>query len=1164
MRSPNFSRREILSFGLMAAAGLGGLAIFIRFYDLAFPAASINMTVGRKEALQRSERFLRRQGFDLSGYRRAEGFHCDESDKEYLEKEIGLKRANQLMRDEVRVWHWHCRWFRPLHKEEFWVGLSPDGHLVGFGHTVEESTRGASLSPAMARTLAEQFLRKQQGLNLSDYRLMDGHSEKRPHRVDHDFVWERKGFKAKEATFRIWVTIQGAEVAGYAEFLKIPEAWQRAEARKSSRRGLLMSVASFCAGLLGLATFIVLLFKVRERQVRLRFGLAVGLVLATLVAISKANGLPMSWLDYRTTEPQGAFLGQYAISILMGLIGTVFMVLALALPAEALAREVFPEKLPISHIFTKRFWSSKEVFTASFIGCCLAGLMGAYATLFYIIGYRFGVWAPLEVRYSDILATPLPWIYPLTIGMSAAVFEELLFRLFAISLLLRLLKRRWLAIMLPAILWAFLHSNYPQEPIYIRGIEISVVGIVEGLLFLRFGFLCPFIAHYAYDALSVSMILLQTHQPYLQISGAVVVALMLAPLLPGALVLLRRGSLATTEAILAGQPEIPERTAEDIPAGPSSTPVYETFTPLSRSRYWVLGASAASALLLCIFQPVKERFGDFVQVTVNRKQAQAIADDYLQSKGIAVGRFHRVTTFNNGLQGEAIDYLYQRVGSRRLNELCRDRLRPGAYWRTRYFIPLQEEGYWVTVSANGVPFGYTHALEEKAAGARLTHLEARRRAEAYLRREKRMNLDHYRLVEDSTQKREKRTDHYFTWEDKTTKIGEGTFRLYLTVQGDEVMNFTNFLKVPERWQRERQERGLKDTIINGVFGIAGLAFFIYCVVLFTRAFARREINWRLTLPISAGVALLSLLIKLNELPDLWSGYSTSTPPSIFITRALIGYCTLPVGMFLCTCAMLGLGESLFRHAYPRRRPLPHWLGETWVPPAEEEEEPEPSRLPVNRARLKRAIWGEALVIACLVSLAVVLFVHVNQGNGDSFDWLSPHKSVRDHAPTAHVVGGYTSFCPAGGTMLNALAGTVFLSAILMGAVGLYRRVLKRPRWLFLFVTVMALLGAGSEAGDWLDFAKTACAALLGLGIVGLGIWAGIRWILRDNLAAYASVLFMSSLLGSAVDMLSVPNAAVRANGVALLGLFCLLSAVGVWLLVKMPVGPEDGANQRPV
>ena len=76
-------------------------------------------------------------------------------------------------------------------------------------------------------------------------------------------------------------------------------------------------------------------------------------------------------------------------------------------------------------------------------------------------------------------------------------------------------KSRFLAVVLPAFVWGFLHSNYPQEPAYIRGIEVGLIGIVAGLVMLRWGIWATLIWHYTVDAFLISTSLLRSHGAYL-------------------------------------------------------------------------------------------------------------------------------------------------------------------------------------------------------------------------------------------------------------------------------------------------------------------------------------------------------------------------------------------------------------------------------------------------------------------------------------------------------------------------------------------------------------------------------------------------------------------------------------------------------------------------
>ena len=111
--------------------------------------------------------------------------------------------------------------------------------------------------------------------------------------------------------------------------------------------------------------------------------------------------------------------------------------------------------------------------------------------------------------YTDVLSTHFPWLYPLTIGVYAATSEEFLFRLFAIPFLMRLTRSRVLAVVLPAFFWGFLHSTYPQQPGYIRGIEVGLIGIVAGVVMLRYGILATLVWHYTVDAALISLFLLR-------------------------------------------------------------------------------------------------------------------------------------------------------------------------------------------------------------------------------------------------------------------------------------------------------------------------------------------------------------------------------------------------------------------------------------------------------------------------------------------------------------------------------------------------------------------------------------------------------------------------------------------------------------------------------
>ena len=138
---------------------------------------------------------------------------------------------------------------------------------------------------------------------------------------------------------------------------------------------------------------------------------------------------------------------------------------------------------------------------------------------------------PAEGPHSDIFNFTLPFLTPLTISVIAAVSEEVTYRLFGISLIKRYLKSTVLALLIPAAIWAFAHSTYPVFPAYIRGIELTIGGVIFGIAYLRLGIVTCIVAHFVLDAVLIGMPLLTSGNTTYIVSGAVVMALGLVPAL---------------------------------------------------------------------------------------------------------------------------------------------------------------------------------------------------------------------------------------------------------------------------------------------------------------------------------------------------------------------------------------------------------------------------------------------------------------------------------------------------------------------------------------------------------------------------------------------------------------------------------------------------------
>ena len=211
-------------------AGLLGAGVAYKYFFQAFPEASVEFKVPRADALEQAKQFAAAQGAQLGGYDSSIVFDVDDTAKTYLEREVGLEQANQMMANDVHIWYWQTRFFRPLQKEEFDVRVDPAGGIVGYSHELEETAPGARLERPAAQAVAESFLRDTLHVDLSRYEFREEEANftERPNRRDWSFSWERRGFRAKDAPYRLNVTLAGDRVNGYR---RISESSRSVDAR---------------------------------------------------------------------------------------------------------------------------------------------------------------------------------------------------------------------------------------------------------------------------------------------------------------------------------------------------------------------------------------------------------------------------------------------------------------------------------------------------------------------------------------------------------------------------------------------------------------------------------------------------------------------------------------------------------------------------------------------------------------------------------------------------------------------------------------------------------------------------------------------------------------------------------------------------------------------
>jgi membrane protease YdiL (CAAX protease family) len=1097
-------------------AGLLGAGVAYKYFFQAFPEASVEFKVPRAAALERAQQFAISQGAQLDGYQSTIIFQVDDNAKTYLEREVGLKQANQVMTNDVHIWYWQTRFFRPLQKEEFDVRVDPAGVIVGYEHVLAESAAGARLERAAAQTIAESFLRDVLHADLSLYDFREANSNDLPNRRDWSFSWERRGFRAKDAPYRLNVVIAGDGVREYSEFLKVPEAWQRGYDRLRSSNNFIEYIALIpYAFFLGGCLYVILSLG-RRGLLEWRMGLVLGAFLTALYFIMTMNQWPLERAAYDTNTPYSGFLlGQLGQAALISIVSALLVVIAIV-PGEPLYRVSEPARIRLGTGLQFAGMRTKEFFTANVIGICLAAAHIGYITVFYIVTRHFGAWAPRDLNYTDVVSTWLPWVYPLTIGIYAATSEEFLFRLFAIPFLLRTTKSKVLAVVLPAFAWGFLHSNYPQEPAYIRGLEVGLIGIVAGLVMLRWGIWATLTWHYTVDAFLISTSLLRSEGIYLRVSGAIVGGAALIPLAIAACSYFSRGGFEVDPNLLNSAKPLARSEAEALPgtaAGSAASPAYAPMTSRALGVLMVCGV-----LGVALAAGVKrEEIGDFVRFQVNASQATNRANQVLRDHKVDPGIYQQAATVTYTFDPYINEYLRRTIGIAAANRLYRDEV-PSAFWTVRYFRDSQKEEYMVWLRTDGSFHSLHHTLDEKAPGANLAREEALARAEDYLRRQKQVDLSAWNLVEPTTDKKPARTDHTFIWEQKSAidavpaqgvaNVGAHV-RMQLQVLGDEVSGYRVFIKIPEAW-RDAESR-ITAAQIAQTFGITllFLAAGITVIVVAVRSLKDRQIAqvpWRRLTKWSLIVLLAAVLAFLDKTPQLLSAYLTTMPlhayyAILFISMLFIT-AVYAAGLFL----LLGLAWFFIERAFGSGR-VPEWFG------------------------MRREYYRDALCIAMFGTAAIAGIARLSE--------LFP--LVR-HRLGASVPENLDLLSPAVGVMAAGILRSFLITGMVAIAVALIAQYI-RSRWERVALVILVAMLFATNAATRGTFLQETAFQL----VVFSTAWLAVKHAFRFNMLGYFLLAAMTALIPDAAELVRQPNAFFRGNAYAV---FAFAAALLAWPLVS--------------
>lgn len=1107
------TRRDLLFIAVCLGVAAVSAGVVLRYFSTAFPETVIDFRYDRNSSRALAERIAVTSGLQLDGMHHAVRFDSDDQTRIFLERSLGLEETNRVLASEVRVWHWRHRWFRPLEREEVSVDVAPGGQITGYRHVIPEE-RALPSSRIPPQSLAAGFLASA-GVDIRSLQLVEQSQRRLPRRTQFLFTWESRSVRPAGAPYRFAVTVDGNLVSSYSQALEVPEAWSRSYRELRSKNAAAGAFDRVLLGATMIAALLVFVARLRRGDLQLRFLAGLGIASVLLVGGVAINSIPSELAFYDTTASWGAFLGQLGLVTIVQCFGVAMMLIVVCGAGESLYRERLPRQLAIPRLWSPRALRSRKVFLGLVLGYSLVPLFMAYQVIFYLTAHRFGAWSPAEVPYDDILNSALPWFAVLFAGFFPAFSEEFLSRAFSIPLYQRLVRSRWTAIVIAGLVWGFGHADYPNQPFWIRGVEVGLAGIAAGVLMDRFGLLPLLVWHYTIDAVYTAALLFTSGNPYYIVTAAFASLVFALPLAAAVVLYVRHHGFAPDDDLTNAALPTPPLPPLDEPA-PAAPAVLPPAIPVTRRRLIICAAAVAIGVLAFLLRPPSPL--DAIDYRMTATAAKNLAAAHVGRTGLQYVAAVRVEGFRSwdpdspreegGAPGgfdevAAAHLLRQGLPVEGLVDLFTGGVE-AATWMVRFFTPMTKQELFVEVDPRSARvIGYHKYQDERRPGMNLPQAAAiqiaRRSFVTYG-----LDAAGFELKESLTFLQPNRRDWLFHFQEQLPVAADTWRRVTVRVAGAEVTQFNKTIHIPESVRRAADEQTLLNVILF-TLKIAGIVALVAITVTGLVVASRmNRLPWRRALRWTLVLSLVPIAGFAARYEAMLFGYATASAWEAFRVSLLTAFLReVGIQAGILFLAIAGL-EAVIPHA------LDGWKRE---------------------ARFR---FGRSAVVAAVTAIATL--VAADAAGGWMTQLVPAAASVDFSVPEA--VGWTLPGVIALGQA--ALAAVAFPAMIALYTAGLRRRAAATITVAALFCAFLDPLASGGL--ETILMASRAAAAAAMLWILG-------RHVLGTNPLAWPSAAFMAAALSSADVLFSNRRPDLLANGLLVLA---VLAIVLWWLAAASP------------
>ena len=735
--------------------------------------------------------------------------------------------------------------------------------------------------------------------------------------------------KSPQASHRISIDVRGSEVAGYHEWIKLPETWKREYTTLRSYNWLLTSIGSSLLNMTFILIFILVLIRASKRDVRWKTAFSYGLVLAILFALNALNQFPitLTWVDSSQSLITLLFSKVIWDIILLSLMRGLILGVMIA-GAEVFYRDQYPDQVAFRNIFSAAGLKTKYFFKSVILGLTLTAIFFGYQTLFYLITNELGGWSPREVPDINSLGTYIPWVGVLLWGLWPAVSEEGLSRLFSIPFLQKYTKSTVFAVFVSSLIWGLAHAGYPAQPFYIRVVEVGLGGVFISIIFLRFGILPAIIWHFTIDAIYGAMILLRSDDAYMFTSGILCAGFFFLPLAYSLISYFKNGGFISSDPLVnALDTELPPEKEKEVKELDEAK-IKSGYKPLSINRKKIGIIIAALSILLTIIISKDNELDGLIDINITRNEAYSIAVEFLNNNDIDISDFkHTINDRKDILnwnRGVATGWLG--VGSRNLivskyiiDHSNKDSLNntseiiKNVYtkhdtpyeWAVRFYKPGIEKEFRVDIDMrNGSVSEYAYTLADTAYVPSIDSDLAQILAENELEEKWGFNKTLYSVKEINSEEKENRTDHKIIFQSEEF-IGKARYLYTATIQGNRLGNVQKDIWLPEEWKRDYDKPTLFSNI--SIF-FSVLIYIIFSILIFYTLFKMLKTapEWKYIIVGTGALVCIEFFDYINDSATFMWSYATDGILIEHIVSLIMWDYALGIVFVFCYCFIVVL------------------------------------------------------------------------------------------------------------------------------------------------------------------------------------------------------------------------------------------------------------------